>query len=128
LNKLLRKRKYRYDYVYLMKAGGILSPWRKIGVADNVQSRRAAIQRSWKQKIKVKLAVQVILPYQFEKFLHSLFSVFNFPLQGRDGGTERFFLPFPFDLVVMLIMIVYKFLNISIIILCFALTLLFLSY
>ncbi len=95
----------KFDYRYIYVLGNWAYPFRyKIGIARNVEKRKAGIDRSMSGGIYDLFWIKVIYAQKIEHFLHGVYSPLSAKMKGS-GKTEWFWMIFPVTPILLLILI-----------------------
>lgn len=96
-------RKFDYRYIYIMANWAY--PFRyKIGIARNVEKRKAGIDRSVRGNIIDLFWIRVLFAQRIEQFMHWLYAPLHAKMQGS-GKTEWFWMIFPITPIFFLILV-----------------------
>jgi hypothetical protein len=95
----------RLDYRYIYVLGNWAYPFRyKIGIARDVDKRKANIDKSMTGHIYDLFWIKVIYAQRIEQLLHGLYSPLSAKMRGS-GKTEWFWMIFPVTPILLLILI-----------------------
>jgi hypothetical protein len=98
--KVVMFKKLDYRYIYVL--GNWSYPFRyKIGIARNVDKRKAGINRSMNGRIYDIFWIKVLFAMRIEQFLHWIYSPLSARMSGS-GKTEWFWMLFPVTPILLL--------------------------
>jgi T5orf172 domain len=92
----------KLDYRYIYVLGNWAYPFRyKIGIARNVDKRKAGIDRSMSGHIYDIFWIKVLFAMRIEQLLHSIYRPLSARMSGS-GKTEWFWMLFPVTPILLL--------------------------